>query len=597
MRRRSRCAGVLLRVRRCDWPPPRAGGAVAQQPVAPGAALLEPLPMPEILKQYQPIPAERLKNPADGDWPMFRRTYDGWGYSPLSQINTDNVQRLQPAWVFSTGVENGHEAPPIVVNGVMFVATPGNQVLAIDAKTGTLLWRYRRPLPTPGRAAASDEPRRRRLRRQGVLRRRRSRARRARCKDRRGSWTTTRGRQRERVLHVARAARRRRESDDRHVGRRARHPRLCLGVRRRDRQGAVEDLHGAGARRAGQRNLAEGRRMENGRRFGVGDGELRSGDEPLVLGHRERRPVDGRSAARRQPVHRLDGCHRCRHRPDQGPHAVQPERIVGLGRSVAADSRSTSSAAAARSKVWSTSRATASCISSSVRPARSISSTAMPFVRQNVFRGFDPKTGRPDVDPDKKPGTDKMADFCPSWWGGKNWPPAAFNPKTRMLYIPANENLCSTMIGREVTYVKGRSYTGATTTLYAYPGAKHFGEVQAGTSTPASACGRTRSRSRRTGGRSSRPAAASCSRAAPTIGCSAHSTRRTANCSGKRRPTRASSAFRCRSRSTAGSTSPCSRASASTRAAMQARLNRLFPGEYPEVPEGGAVWVFALRGK
>ena len=80
---------------------------------------------------------------------MIRRTYDGWGYSPLDQINTDNVKRLQPAWIFSTGVENGHEAPPVVVNGVMFVATPGNQVIAINAKTGALLWRYRRPLPTP----------------------------------------------------------------------------------------------------------------------------------------------------------------------------------------------------------------------------------------------------------------------------------------------------------------------------------------------------------------------------------------------------------------------------------------------------------------
>jgi alcohol dehydrogenase (cytochrome c) len=58
---------------------------------------------------------------------------------------------------------------------------------------------------------------------------------------------------------------------------------------------------------------------------------------------------------------------------------------------------------------------------------------------------LEPKTGRPIVDPEKKPGTDKLADFCPSWWGGKNWPPAAFNPKTRMLYIPANENLCATI--------------------------------------------------------------------------------------------------------------------------------------------------------
>src|SRR6188508_2715236 len=67
-------------------------------PPAPGAALLEPLPMPAILKQYQSISADRLKNPPDADWPMVRRTYDGWGYSPLSQIDADNVKRLQPAW-------------------------------------------------------------------------------------------------------------------------------------------------------------------------------------------------------------------------------------------------------------------------------------------------------------------------------------------------------------------------------------------------------------------------------------------------------------------------------------------------------------------
>ena len=105
--------------------------------------------MPEILKQYQPVSAERLKNPVDGEWPMIRRTYDGWGYSPLSQIDSGNVGRLVPVWGFSTGVTNGHESAPLVVNGVMFVSTPGNQVLAINARTGTLLWRYRRPLPNP----------------------------------------------------------------------------------------------------------------------------------------------------------------------------------------------------------------------------------------------------------------------------------------------------------------------------------------------------------------------------------------------------------------------------------------------------------------
>ena len=105
-----------------------------------------PAPMAQVLKTYTPVTAERLKSPDAADWLMVRRTWDGWGYSPLDQITPANVARLQPAWVVSTGVTNGHEAPPIVNNGVMFVATPGNQVIALDAKTGGLLWRYKRPL-------------------------------------------------------------------------------------------------------------------------------------------------------------------------------------------------------------------------------------------------------------------------------------------------------------------------------------------------------------------------------------------------------------------------------------------------------------------
>ncbi len=43
-------------------------------------------PMPAVLRDYQPVTADRLKNPEDGNWLMIRRTYDGWGYSPLDQI-------------------------------------------------------------------------------------------------------------------------------------------------------------------------------------------------------------------------------------------------------------------------------------------------------------------------------------------------------------------------------------------------------------------------------------------------------------------------------------------------------------------------------
>ena len=52
-----------------------------------------------------------------------------------------------------------------------------------------------------------------------------------------------------------------------------------------------------------------------------------------------------------------------------------------------------------------------------------------PYVYQNVFKSLDPETGRPEVDPAHKPGTEKNADYCPGLHGGKNWPPIASQPK------------------------------------------------------------------------------------------------------------------------------------------------------------------------
>src|SRR5262245_40286064 len=63
------------------------GPAQAQQPQA---------PTPAILQNYKPVTAERLKRPEDGDWLTVRRTYDGWGYSPLEQVTTKNADKLQP---------------------------------------------------------------------------------------------------------------------------------------------------------------------------------------------------------------------------------------------------------------------------------------------------------------------------------------------------------------------------------------------------------------------------------------------------------------------------------------------------------------------
>src|SRR5262249_2119631 len=115
---------------------PAPASPTTPKTIAPASATPVPGPTPDILQKYTPVTADRLKNPEDGNWPMFRRSYNGWGYSPLNQITRANVSRLQPVWSFSTGQVEGHQAPPIVNNGVMFVATPGNQVIALEAKSG-----------------------------------------------------------------------------------------------------------------------------------------------------------------------------------------------------------------------------------------------------------------------------------------------------------------------------------------------------------------------------------------------------------------------------------------------------------------------------
>ena len=68
---RSACVGAILAATGMS-------GVSAQQTVAPASATPVPGPMPEILRAYAPVTAERLKKPEDGNWLMFRRTFDGW---------------------------------------------------------------------------------------------------------------------------------------------------------------------------------------------------------------------------------------------------------------------------------------------------------------------------------------------------------------------------------------------------------------------------------------------------------------------------------------------------------------------------------------
>src|SRR6185503_21114010 len=91
---------------------------------------------------YKPVTDAMLLTPDAGDWPNWRRTLDGWGYSPLKQITTQNVHQIQLAW--SWGLAPGLSQPtPLVSNGMMFVPSPGGGVQTLDAANGDLLWEYR----------------------------------------------------------------------------------------------------------------------------------------------------------------------------------------------------------------------------------------------------------------------------------------------------------------------------------------------------------------------------------------------------------------------------------------------------------------------
>ena len=95
---------------------------------------------------FVPVTDAMLQDPEPADWLMWRRTLDGWGYSPLDQIDRDNVGDLRMVWsrALTTGMQQG---TPLVYDGIMYMPNPNDIIQAIDAVTGDLHWEYRRDLP------------------------------------------------------------------------------------------------------------------------------------------------------------------------------------------------------------------------------------------------------------------------------------------------------------------------------------------------------------------------------------------------------------------------------------------------------------------
>jgi alcohol dehydrogenase (cytochrome c) len=550
--------------------------------------------LPQVLQRYQAVTAERLLKPEAENWLMIRRTYDGWGYSPLNEITTDNVKRLRPVWVFSTGETKVHEAAPIVNNGAMFVSTPNNQVLAIDATTGNLLWRYRRPRPAAAsvphdtnRGVALYGDRVYYAAGEAVLVA-------LDAKTGREVWTTS-------------------VADNKSGYYITLAPLIAGGKVMVGASGGEYGIRGFVAAfdpdsgkeawrtytipapgEPGSETWPQGNQWKNGGApvwvtgnydpqtnlafWGTGNGgpwmgDQRPGDNLYtastiaidvatgkIKGHFQYHPNDSWDWDEVSPPILVDY--------QRGPRTIKGLIDVARDGYLRFLERT---------------------------DARIRFIDGKPYVKQNVFKRLDPETGRPDIDLDHKPGTGKEVMYCPSLWGGKNWPPIAFSPVTRMIYIPANENLCHTSMGQEVQYEPGNVFMGVRTSFSVAPGADHIGEVQAwNVDTGQRVWTHTFAKSPNWG--------AMLVTAGGLVFSGGTNDRRIHAfdaSSGKllwEFPTNSGILAPPSSFAIGGKQyiAVLSGWGGDSRG-MQANLNRVFPGEYPEVPEGGAVWVFALE--
>jgi alcohol dehydrogenase (cytochrome c) len=438
-----------------------------QPPAAPPSALLQ---------KYAMVSADRLKNPSAADWLMTRRTYDGWGYSPLEQINAGNVTRLQPVWTMSTGMNNGHEAAPIVNGGVMFVTSSFNQVLALDAKTGALLWRYR----SESSGSVRGKPVNR-----GVT-----------LYGNKVFVVLT-----EAVL-VALDAKTGKEVWRTIVGNNATGEYLTAPPLVADGRLVTGISGGDGPNRGfvAAYDPETGKQVwktfmtpepgQPGSDTWRGDDWKTGGAATWVTGNYDSdtnllfwgvgngypwvansRPGDNLYTASTVAIDATSGAIKghFQYTPNESWDwdEVSPPILIDFRRG-------------GRTIKGLVNFGRNGYLYFLERTNGAIKFVdGKPYVRQNVFKGLDPKTGRPDVDESRKPDIGKIADFCPSWHGAKNWQPGAFNPKTRMVYVPTQENLCAVMAGRATKTPSGETRVSTTSRMYIAPGADHLSEVQA----------------------------------------------------------------------------------------------------------------------
>ena len=432
-----------------------------------------------LLKNYKAVTSQRLLKPDEGDWLTIRRTYDGWGYSPLDKINPGNVARLKPVWMIETGEMRVHESAPIVNGGVMFVTTPNNQVIALDAKTGAILWRYKRPRPSNA-LVLHDTNRGVALYGNNVyFAAGESIVVALDARTGKEVWTAT-------------------VADNKAAYYMSLAPLVANGKVMVGTSGGEYGVRGfvaaldpdtgkelwrtytiPGPGEPGHETWPDGDGWKHGGApiwvtgnydpatnlayWGTGNGGPWMGDA---------RPGDNLYTTSVIALDVATGAlkgHFQYHQNDAWDwDEVSPPILVDYQR----NGRTVKGLidVARNGYLWFLDRGNG--------PITFVE--GKPYVYQNVFKSLDPKTGRPEIDLAHKPTTGKKASYCPDAHGGKNWPPIAYSPKTRMIYIPATNNLCGETIGVPVTYEPGKNFGGVQGFGRSKaPGADHFGEVQA----------------------------------------------------------------------------------------------------------------------
>lgn len=448
------------------------------------ALALLPLASSAQLAPYTPVTDARLTNPEPANWLMYRGNYAGWGYSPLDRINSGNVGKLTLAWSYVTGMTEGHQSPPVVNNGYMYVTTPNNRVIAFEAKSGRELWRYKKAIPeelqqlhptnrgvglygdkvffatTDAMVVALDAATGKELWKTAI-----------------GDWKA--GYYSTLAPLVASG-------------------KVMVGVSGGEYgvRGYVVAVDAQTGKEAWRTYTIPGPGEPGNETWPAGDSYKFGGGSVWITGTydpetrtsywgtgnaapwmHDTRPGDNlyssSTLALDVDTGRIKGHHQYHWGDSWDWDEVSAPVLVDLQR----DGRNVKSLvhAGRDGYLWVLER----------QPGGIGFVDAWPYVTQDVFTSIDKKTGRPTYDPARRPGTGKTTHFCPSMWGGKDWPPEAYNPKTGLFYIPANNNLCSELTGEQVKYKKGELYIGVsldnilTNVRMGEASKQHVGEVQA----------------------------------------------------------------------------------------------------------------------